>query len=87
MLNNVIRINGIYICPECNSKMITEVSRNALIKMINANTGKLINPITGKSYMSNRDKAREYDNASSDGIGCWYYECRRCGWKSELLVE
>ena len=85
MLNNVMEKDGIYICPECGSKRITEVSQNALIKMINVNTGKLINPITG-NYMSNRDKAREYDNASSDGIGCWYYECRRCGWKSELLT-
>lgn len=55
--------------------------------MTNVNTGKLINPETGKSFVSNKYKAFMYDNATSDGVGCWYYECRNCGWKSELLVE
>lgn len=84
---NVIRENDIYICPNCGSRKITEISQNVLIKYTNANTGKLINPYTGKGYMSNRDKADEYDRASTDGVGCWYYECRRCGWKSSMLVE
>lgn len=79
--------DGTYICPECGSKRITEISQNVLIKMNDANTGKLINPKTGERYMSNRDKAFAYDNASGDGIGCWYYECRKCGWKSDLLAE
>lgn len=84
---NVIRENGVYICPYCGSRKITEISQNVLIKHTNVNTGKLINPFTGKGYMSNRDKADEYDRASMDGIGCWYYECRRCGWMSSMFVE
>ena len=87
MSKNVIVKDGIYICPECGSKRITEVSQNVIIKMTNINTGKLINPYTGKSYISNKDKARWYDNAGVDGVGCWYYECRKCGWKSDLLTE
>lgn len=87
MSGGLIVENGIYRCPECHSKKITEVSQNVLIKMINLNTGKLINPETGKCFVSNKYKAFVYDSASSDGVGCWYYECRNCGWKSELLVE
>ena len=78
---------GIYICPECRSKRITEVTQNALIKMTDVNTKKTLNPITNKRYMSNRDKAIAYDAASIDGVGCWYYECRKCGWQSKLMVE
>lgn len=55
--------------------------------MKNVNGGGTINPESGRHYMSNRDKALAYDNACLDGIGCWYYECRKCGWRSDLLVE
>lgn len=76
-----------YKCPECGSMRITEVSQCVLIKMCNVNTGHLINPITGKGYMSNKQKAGAYDNATGDGVGCWFYECRKCGWRSGLLTE
>lgn len=74
-------------CPECGSKCITEITQNVLIKAKDVNSGKEINLVTGKHYMSNRAKALSYDLASMDGVGCWYYECRRCGWKSEIFVE
>lgn len=83
----IIIENGIYYCPECNSKRITIHEQCVLQKDVNINTRKILNPRTGKSYMSNQQKAYEYDHAITDGIGCWYYECRKCGWKSELLVE
>lgn len=45
-------------------------------KAYNINTGKTLNPGTNKSYMSNKEKAHEYDMASTEGVGCWYYECK-----------
>lgn len=86
-MNEIIVENGKYRCPECGSIRITEVSQCVVIKMNNVNTGHLINPITGKGYMSNRQKAGEYDSASGDGVGCWFYERRKCGWHSEILME
>ena len=86
-MKEILEKDGIYICPECGSKHITEVSQNVLLKMTDANTRKLMNPETGRMYFSKRDKAWAYDNAAPEGIGCWYYECRKCGWKSDLLVE
>ena len=83
----IVVVDGIYSCPVCNSKRITEYSQCTLQKQNNVNTGKLINPNNGKGYMSNREKARDYNSASIDGVGCWYYECRKCGWNGELLVE
>ena len=75
------------VCPECGSTKITTVTQNALIKMRDLNSGAVINPYTGKKYMSNRDKAKAYDTASTDGVGCWYHECRKCSWKSPLFTE
>lgn len=86
-MKEILEKDGVYICPECGSKRITEVSQNILLKMVDVNTEKLINPETGRKYFSNRHKARAYDNASPEGVGCWHYECRRCGWTSGLLVE
>lgn len=83
----LIEKEGKYYCPACGSNRIMEVSQNTLIKRTNLNTGKLINPNTGKTGMSNREKALEYDCASNDGIGCWYHECRKCGWTSEMYTE
>jgi len=83
----VVKENGVYSCPVCGSKRITEHSQCTLQKANNINTGKIINPNNGKGYMSNRQKANAYDHASIDGVGCWYYECRKCEWNGELLVE
>lgn len=87
MSNRIMDEAGICVCPVCGSKRITQVLQTALIKMIDANTQKPINPCTGRRYLSNRDKAAAYDMAAGDGIGCYFYECRKCGWKSELTVE
>lgn len=57
MLKELILENGIYRCPECHSRKITVISQNTLIKMTNLNTGKLINPEIGRSYISNKYKA------------------------------
>lgn len=83
----IIQKDGIYRCPDCGSKRITEVSQNVLIKMTNINTGRLIDHATGRGNMSNKRKAQEYDAACLDGVGCWFYECRKCGWKSEMIIE
>lgn len=87
MSGEIINRDGIFACPDCGSKRITEILQAALVKMSDANTDRTINPYTGKRYMSNRDKAVAYDAAGPDGVGCWFYECRRCGWKSKLYVE
>lgn len=87
MSEEIINSDGMFVCPDCGSKRITECLQAALLKMSDANTNKTINPYTGKRYMSNRDKAMAYDAATGDGVGCWFYECRNCGWKSKLYVE
>lgn len=86
-MEELVYKEGKYHCPECGSQRITEVSQNVIIKMADINTGKLINPYTGKAAMSNREKALAYDAASGEGVGCWFHECRKCGWKSELMTE
>ena len=78
---DIVIIDGTYLCPECNSKRIILHQQCVIQKAENINTGKIINPRTNKSYMSNREKAHEYDMASTD------YECKKCGWTSGLCVE
>lgn len=87
MGQEIMNEDGIQVCPDCGSKRITLVLQAALLKMSDANTGRTINPYTGERRMSNRDKAKAYDAATGDGVGCWFYICRRCGWKSEMLTE
>ena len=79
--------HGVYICPVCGSKRITEAMQAVILKKCDANTRTIISTITNKPYMSNRDKAFEYDCASPSGVGCWFYVCRKCGWESGLYVE
>mgnify|MGYP001049026294 CR=1 FL=1 len=83
----IIEEDGKYICPKCGSKRILLNEQCVLQKVTNANSGKLLNPYTLKARMSNREKAFEYDNASVDGVGCWYYECGKCGWTSQPYTE
>lgn len=84
---DVVIIDGVYFCPKCNSKSILLHQQCIIQKVQNINTGKTLNPRTNKSYMSNREKAHEYDMASTDGVGCWNYECKKCGWISDIFVE
>ena len=74
-------------CPVCGSKKILRMEQCVVYKVYSENTGAQLNPHTLKSYMSNREKALEYDNASPEGVGCWNYQCTRCGWQSEIFVE
>ena len=84
----VIYKNGNYYCPVCGSKKITQDMSATLSKAVDANTGKDIDIIKNKPYrMSNREKANRYDNASTEGVRCWNYECRKCGWVSETMTE
>lgn len=83
----IIEEDGKYICPKCGSKRILLHEQCVLQKVSNANSGKSLNPYTLKARMSNREKAWEYDNALTDGVGCWYYECRECGWTSKIYTE
>lgn len=83
----IIKQDGKYICQKCGSKRILLHEQCVLQKVSNANSGKSLNPYTLKARMSNREKAGRYDNASIDGVGCWYYECRKCGWTSKIYTE
>lgn len=87
MSKEIINEDGLLLCPECRSRRVTEILQASLVRMCDVNTRKIINPYTGKRYMSNRDKAMAYDEATGDSIGCCFYECRKCGWKSEIIVE
>lgn len=84
---DIVIVDGTYLCPKCNSKRIILHQQCVIQKAENINTGKIINPRTNKSYMSNKEKAHEYDMASTEGIGCWYYECKKCGWASDIFIE
>lgn len=87
MSNEIINENGVYICPVCGSKRITEAMQAVILKKCDANTRKTINIITNKLHMSNKYKTLAYDAASTEGVGCWCYECRKCGWESKLYTE
>lgn len=84
----IVYKNKTYYCPACGSKRITTNMSAALCKQIDTNTGKDIDILKNRPYrMSNKEKAAAYDNASTEGVGCWNYECRKCGWISETLTE
>lgn len=85
-MNEIIIQDDVMRCPICGSKKITEVSQNVLIKNIDANTHKEISS-WGKKYVSNKEKAVAYDRASTEGVGCWHFDCRECNWMSKLYVE
>lgn len=69
-------------------KKITMNMSAVLNKQTDANTGKDIDTSKNRPYrMSNKEKALAYNSASTEGVGYWNYECRKCGWISETLVE
>lgn len=79
---------GYIIAQFAEAKKITVNTSATLSKSEDVNTGKYIDILKNKPYrMSNREKAAEYDRASAEGVGCWNYECRKCGWISETLTE
>jgi predicted RNA-binding Zn-ribbon protein involved in translation (DUF1610 family) len=73
----IVYKNMVYYCPVCGSKKITMNMSAVLNKQTDANPYR----------MSNKEKALAYNSASTEGVGCWNYECRKCGWISETLVE
>lgn len=84
----VVENAGIYSCPICGSKKITTHIQAALMKHEDVNTGKEVDEYKNKiRKLSNREKAAAYDRASSDGVGCWYFSCRKCGWESKIYTE
>jgi len=83
-MRDIIIKDGKYICPKCGSRRILIDEECVVYKTLDANSGKILNPRTLKSQMSNREKAEEYNKAETDGIGQWQYKCRECGWKSEV---
>lgn len=86
-MSEIIEEDGKYICPKCGSKRILINEQCILQKVIDANSEKMLNPHTLKNRMSNREKAHEYDRATTDGAGCWCYECKKCGWISKMYTE
>lgn len=79
--------DDIYICPICGSKKLIRIDQCVIYKKYDVKSNKLLNPITLQAYMSNRQKAFEYNAATDEGVGCWMYECRKCGWSSRLFTE
>lgn len=76
-------------CPVCGSFRITVHEQKNLYVDRNLSSGKEFVMKNGKMKpMSNKDKALAFDcSDSSSGGGCISYECRKCGWISELFVE
>lgn len=84
----VVENAGIYSCPICRSKKITIHTQTALLKHEDANTGKEVDEHKNKiRKLSNREKAAAYDMACVDGVGCWNFSCRKCGWESKTYTE
>ena len=86
--SKVIENDGVYSCPFCRSKKINLCTQAVLRKTEDANTGKEVDEYTNKiRKLTNREKAMAYDNASTEGCGCWNYACRKCGWVSKIYME
>lgn len=86
--SKVVENEGVYSCPLCGSKKINLCSQTVLMKTEDANTGKEVDEHINKiRKLTNREKAMEYDNATTDGVGYWYYSCRKCGWMSDIYTE
>lgn len=86
-VKDVVIKDGVYCCPKCGSKKIIVFLQCAVDKVEDANSGKLLNPKTLKVGMTQREKAHEYDCATTDGVGCWTYQCRKCSWTSDVYTE
>lgn len=76
-------------CPVCKSTRITRNEQRNLQVNVNLSTEKPFYMKKGRmKYLSNREKAIAFDTADlAGGGGCWSYECRACGWYSELFHE
>lgn len=76
-------------CPKCGGTRITIHEQRNLQVDRNLSSGKAIKLCDGKvKPMSKMEKASAFDSAdTSGGGGCWSYECRKCGWKSEMYTE
>ncbi|MEY8507249.1 hypothetical protein AALA78_03295 [Lachnospiraceae bacterium 42-17] len=76
-------------CPVCNSKRITRHEQRNLQVAVNLSTEKAFCMKKGRMQrLTNSDKARAFDQADcANGGGCWSFECRVCGWQSDIFVE
>lgn len=76
-------------CPNCGSRRITRHEQRNLQVDVNLSTEKPIKMVDGKiRNMSDREKALAFDTAyTAGGGGCWAFECRKCGWRSETFTE
>ena len=54
MNETVIIRDGVYICPVCGSKRITEAMQAVILKKAKAHTSTIISTITNKHYMIQR---------------------------------
>lgn len=76
-------------CPVCGSKRITRNEQRNLEVKVNLSTKKPVSIRNGRIRpMTNREKAVAFDHADlAGGGGYWSFECRKCGWNSELFTE
>ena len=76
-------------CPKCGSTKETRHEQRNIHVNINVQSGRQFILKCGKiKPLSMKDKADAFDSAdSSGGGGCWSFECRKCGWKSETFTE
>lgn len=76
-------------CPVCGSTRITRNEQRNLEVKVNLSTEKPFSIRNGRIRpMTNREKAAAFDYADlAGGGGCWSFECRKCGWHSELFTE
>ncbi len=74
-------------CPECGSLKISVNYQFPLFVEMDLNSrNEIFKDADGKRIkQTNRLLARRYKNSQLDAQ-CWNYECRKCGWISEMFV-
>lgn len=76
-------------CPVCSSTRITRHEQRNLEVKVNLSTEKPFCMKNGRMRpLSKHEKALAFDRADlAGGGGCWSYECRTCGWHSDVFTE
>ena len=75
-------------CPLCSSMKISVKNQYPLIIETDLKSQKqIVFDFEGKRiyHLTNKLLAMLDSNAQHDKQ-CWYYECRKCGWKSKIFV-
>lgn len=76
-------------CPKCGSKRIVETDQYPMHVEYDLKTGKeIFRDDKGKRiYKPSNSLIASYWKAMQFDAQCWWYECSKCGWRSELFTQ